>query len=467
MHWRALPAAVLAGLLLAPAPRAGQVRAQPNLILISLDTTRADALSCYGTVPGIERELPQVTPHIDALAARGTRFTAAYAHAPTTLSSHTSMLSGLDPHRHAVVRNGFPLPDDVRTLPERLSAAGYDTIGVVAAAALDSDMGIDRGFRVYDDDLKDQFGPMVQDRAERVVERARAALETRQPDKPLFLFAHFYDPHAPYGAPGEAQHRFVDPAYEGPLREESYQVREHKQALLDGEADAAAIDAMASLYLGEVAYVDTHVGALLEHLEAEGLLEHSIVVLTADHGEMLHEKAQLAYSHGHDVYDATTRVPLLVAGQGVPLPVGRVVDRQVGLAGLAPTLEVLLGLAPSLGDKRDFAEMLALGPVRGAVGWPARPVYTVFAEATRSAEDHPEWNNLHLMRSVRAGGHTGYRWPSRLDRFEVVGPADALAPELEAMLATWDAAAPPHREDVMSDATRDALEALGYLTGED
>lgn len=459
----AIAALLLVGLSSAPAY---QVRVRLNVLVISMDTTRADALSCYGKVPGIDREIEQVTPNLDALAARGSRFASAWAHAPTTLSSHASLFTGKDPHGHAVVRNGFALEEGHGSVVERFEAEGFDTLAVVGAAALESEMGLARGFRLYDDKLGNKFGPMIQDRADRVVERTLALVDQRDTDKPLFLFTHFYDPHAPYGAPGDAQFRFLDPNYTGALSEPTYGIRPFKQALLAGTALDEDIDAAASLYLGEVAYMDAQIGVLLAGLEERGLLENTFIVVTADHGEVLHERPPYAYSHGHDVFPESLHVPLIIAGPG--LPQGRVVQRQVELAGIAPTLEALLGWTPTVGDKRDFRELLALGPVRDRDGWPERPTRTVLMEATRAPVDHPKWNNLDVMRGIRAGGFELRAWPARFEEPALVGAdEDALVPVLADQLRIWDDAAPPHREESMSAATREALKALGYLVEED
>lgn len=436
---------------------------RPNIILISLDTTRADALSCYGTPPGVTDDLGVRTPTLDRLAAEGTRFANAYAHAPTTLSSHTSMLTGLDPHGHAVVRNGFPLDPTIRTLPQRLSEQGWETVGVVAAAALDSSMGLDRGFSTYDDDLESRFGPMVQDRAERVVDRTLAAVDARAKDRPLFLFAHFYDPHSPYTAPSGAYDRFLAPGYQGPMREELYQLRPLKQALMQGQASPVDLEAVTRRYLAEVTYVDEQIERLLSELDARSLLDHTVVVVTADHGEVLHEHGAYAWSHGYDVFPESLRVPLIVTARGLVLPQGRVVERQVSLSELAPTLERLAGLDASLGMRRDFVDMLAIGPVLDGEGWPERPVHTLFAEATRAKEDHEAWNNLGLMRMVRAGGHELRAHPDRMPEARMVAGTAKLKPELLELLRVWDAKAPPHRDEEMDEGMRSALEALGYL----
>src|SRR5262249_52116767 len=154
---------------------------------------------CYGIPPGPYRGAAETTPNVDALAAVGVRFDAFFAHAPSTLSSHASMMTGLDPHGHGVVRNGFPLGPDTPTLAERLRDDGYDTVAVVGSAALESAMGLSRGFRVYDDQQSVYLGPEYQSPAKEVVKRALAAVDSRpDPSQPMFLFVHFYDAHAPY-----------------------------------------------------------------------------------------------------------------------------------------------------------------------------------------------------------------------------------------------------------------------------
>ena len=379
------------------------------------------------------------------------------------------MLTGLDPHGHAVPRNGFPLERGVPTLAERLKARGFETRAVIAAAALESAMGLSRGFDSYDDGLDDQFGRMVQDRGERVVARVSSSLDARDPSKPLFLFTHFYDAHSPYDAPGDARERFVDPDYQGPLRQEPKVIRTVKTALKEGTADPEDVDYVASLYLGEVAYMDAQIGRLFDDLDRRGILEHALVIITADHGEILGEIPAFAYSHGYDVWHGSSRVPLIVVGHGLSLPRGRVVRRQVGLSGLAPTVERLLGLEATLGDRRDFAELLRPGPVNDVDGWPHHPTWTVFSEATRGGEDAEGWNNLGRMRGVRAGSWEAIGWPHKYLPLSIEsqdGGARSdlgLLPTLADMMQAWDEAAPPYRAPSMSQYTREALEALGYL----
>ncbi len=447
---------------------------QPNLVLVSLDTTRADALSCYeARLPGLEVP-PEATPNLCALAEEGVRFERFWTHAPTTLSAHTTMLTGLDPHQHGVPRNGFPLDVAHSTLAERLAAEGWDTIAVVGAAALESAMGLDRGFRVYDDSFPEEQGVMFQDRAEGVVARTRAVLAQRDTNKPLFLFVHFFDPHAPYQAPEPFTERFSAPDYAGPYHGQRGSLGLLHSQLHEGVADPADLAQASALYLGEVAYVDHHLGSLLEHLKAEGLLDHALIAVVADHGEVLSEQKAVAFSHGADVTRHTTRVPLVLRGLGLPLAERAVVKRQASMSGLASTLEVALGLQPTLGA--PFWELVRPGPVLDTDGWPERPTRAIPVEATRPIRDGAKqsWNNLDLFRAWHAGGWTVEAAPflgrpPRLTR----GPSGkrmsdiALQPVLAAQLEAWDEIAPPYRVPLLGADTEAALRALGYLEEEE
>lgn len=434
----------------------------PNLVLISLDTTRADALSCYGALADLGRAPGPVTPHIDALAADGLRLEHFYAHAPTTLSSHTSMHTGLDPHEHRVPRNGFPVPPELPTLAERLTGAGWQAIAVVGAAALERAMGLDRGFSVYDDRTTGKRGLMHQDSAEGVVDRALAHVAERDRSRPLFLFVHLYDPHGPYEAPEPFASRFVDPDYAGPAPTGVGAVAPVKQALRAGQDAAGLVSWTASQYLAEVAYADAQIGRLLDSLRADGVLDHALVVVTADHGEVMSEPLRFAYSHGSDVSDHVTHVPLVMWGSGVPLGRG-VVRSQGAMRELAPTLERVLGLEPTLGHG-DLWDLVRPGPVRDEDGWPSRPTHTVYMEATRprQLERVDVWNNLAFARGVRAGGYVLHASPVHREA-PVVAEEEAMTPVLSELLGRWDAAAPAARSEAMDEQTREALQALGYL----
>ncbi len=267
-----------------------------DLILITLDTTRADHLGAWGWKYAH-------TPVLDGLAARGTRFVRCDTAAPITLPSHATLLTGLYPPHHGVRDNStFVLGAGVPTLAERLAARGYDTAAVVSAVVLARRHGLDRGFRIYDDDLGAGYaaGTEVSERrAEATTAAALAAAAKLR--SPFFLWVHYYDPHEEYRPPT----RFADAAT-GPNR----------------------------LYDGEIAYMDEQVGTLLA-----GLPRDADVVAVGDHGEMLGEHGEL--THGLLLYSGARRVPLVMAGPDVPA--GRRVDCLVRTVDVAPTLLALAG----------------------------------------------------------------------------------------------------------------------------
>jgi choline-sulfatase len=305
---RALPLILLATAVCRGAP--ARVR-RPNVVLITLDTTRADHLGSYGWRYAR-------TPSLDALARKGALFLRCDTAAPLTLPSHATILTGLFPPRHGVRDNGtFVLPPRVKTIAERLQAAGYDTGAVVSAIVLAARYGLDRGFRIYDDDLGTGYtgDTEVSERpAEATTAAARAVLARLRP--PYFLWVHYFDPHEEYRPPT----RFAD-TIAGPSR----------------------------LYDGEIAYVDEQLGALLRSLPAD-----TDVAVVGDHGEMLGEHGEL--THGVLLYRGARRVPLILAGPDVPA--GRVVRCLVRTADVAPTILSWAGVAAP--RRLDGASLLPL-----------------------------------------------------------------------------------------------------------
>ncbi len=460
---------------------------RPHIVLVSMDTTRADALSCYGApdVP-FHDATPDVprTPVLDAIAADGVRFAEFYAHAPSTLTSHTSMFSGLDPHGHGVVRNGYPVEDHVALLPEQLAQAGYATRAVIGAAALERAAGLARGFDVYDDESPELHGLMYQSPADAVVDRALATVDSWSADsadasEPLFLFVHFFDAHTPYAPPEPYATRFSSPGYDGRFADPETPLKPLVRSLRANTAYEPALAAVNGRYLAEVAWMDAQIGRLVEGLESRGVLAHdALLVLVGDHGEVLSENATFAWTHGNNVSDGVLRVPLLVKPYGdVPVASGRVVRAQGSMDQLAPTLAALAGLdgeGPLPAD-HDLLPMLRPGPVHPDVldadaHWPETPVRSVFMEATRPRNlEHPRtWNNIRLKRAVRAGGYRMEADPAHGRKPKMSGDHPApLLPVLVELMAAWDADVPDHRDADMPEYTRRALEALGYVDPSD
>jgi arylsulfatase A-like enzyme/Tfp pilus assembly protein PilF len=388
---------------------------------VTIDTLRADHLGCYGYAGA-------ATPVLDALSARGARFATAIAQVPLTTPSHASILTGLTPLRHGVRDNGdYVLPDAIPTLAEAFHDAGYRTAAFVSGFPLDRRFGLARGFDVYDDHLPHgddrRRSAYVERRADLTTAAARSWLEDA-PTAPWFLWVHYFDPHSPYEPPPALAARFAGHPYDG-----------------------------------EIAFVDAQLGALLGLLETKGRAARTLVLVTADHGESLGEHGE--ETHGVFVYDATLRVPWIMAGPGIrPGLVPAVVARGIDVA---PTLLDLAGAIPP----RAPMEGRSLGPALRGGTMPDEPAYaeSLFARLRLG------WAPLHAWRTARFklidaprpelyaldadGGETRNRSTDEPD------VAERMRRDLRAALS----ARPP---DAAADSGPDAAErlrALGYLSG--
>jgi len=322
--------------------RTGALRGA-NVLLVTIDTLRADRVGASAGGP--------LTPTLDALAARGVRFTQAHAHAPLTLPAHTSIMTGLIPPTHGVHNNGSTaLASSVPTLATILHDGGYRTGAFVGAFVLDARFGLSRGFDTYDDRVGGDTGPITFGFAERSADRvtklagdwilsaanpqpsspqspapspqppastAQSAAASPKPlaPSPWFCWVHLFDPHAPYRAP---EQRVADP------------------------------------YDNEVAFADAQLGGLLERLRAAGQLDSTLVVVLADHGESLGEHGEA--THGLFAYEATLHIPLVMAA---PALHHAVVETPVGQADVLPTITDLLGLpAPARIEGQSLASVI-------------------------------------------------------------------------------------------------------------
>jgi len=337
---------------------------KPSIVLVTLDTARADRMGFLGHRGGL-------TPSLDAFARRAVVFERAYAQAPITTVSHATILSGTLPQLHGVNDFGIPLPASLPYLPDLARAAGYHTAAFVGSLILDPRAGLapgfDRGFDVYDAGYRvrrgrrdDRYATMER-RAEDVVARALRWLESRPPG-PFLLWVHLYDPHDPYEPPEPFAGRYA-----------------------------------ANPYDGEIAYADAQVGRLLAALEAAGRFDPSLIAVFADHGESLGQHGET--THGVFLYDATIHVPLVVklpAGRGA----GQRVRTRTSLVDLAPSVLEAAGLprpsamqgesllplvgAAKAADRASYAET---DYPRRAFGWSALQAWRVerflYVEAPR------------------------------------------------------------------------------------
>jgi arylsulfatase A-like enzyme/Flp pilus assembly protein TadD len=298
-----------------------------NVVLITLDTTRGDRLGCYG----YERA---ATPALDAIARRGVRFDRAYVHVPITAPSHACLLTGTRPPENGVRVNGKQsLVPTLVTLGEVHRQHGYRTAAFVASIVLDQRYGLDRGFDVYDDEIENLPNQPEGERpAKAVCDRALHWLETNATGNvPFLCWVHFFDPHTPYTAPQEFEDRMGDP------------------------------------YDAEVAYMDVHVGRLIDWLASRSLSKKTLLVVVGDHGESLGEHA--FPWHSLLLYQSIVRVPLIFALSGI-LPEDAAVPDIVRLSDVMPTILDLLGWpVPAEVSGESFASALTGETL------PARSVY--------------------------------------------------------------------------------------------
>lgn len=406
--------------------RAYWLSLRPNVLLITLDTTRSDRIGCYGYNKA-------QTPALDALAAQGIVFERAYTPAPLTLPAHASLMTGLYPPEHGLITNGRGrLADGVPTLAESLQRAGYDTAAFVGSFVLHSKFGLTRGFEIYDDDMTNteptEHGLHRQRDGKRVVDRALSWLS--QPRrKPFLCWVHLYDPHHPYVM---HEDEFGDQFKELP-------------------------------YEGEIAYVDRLVGRLVDYLDQNQLRRQTLIVVVGDHGEGLGEHDE--EEHSLTLYDATLRVPWIWAGYGVTTD-GRRVPQTVTLTDLSPTVLDTLGqkslpgvngrsLRPALqGDALDAVDCFGMSddPLFEHGCAPVRSLATAEWKYIRSTE--PELYDLAAD-------------PHELKNLAKEQP-ERLA-EMESRLANLESAMTLRKSaDVqLSPQERRALESLGYLGGAD
>ena len=366
----------------------------PDVLLVTLDTTRTDALGCYGGALAH-------TPHLDALARGGARFAQAISPTPYTGPAHASLLTGLYPPRHGL-RDFLHQSMDggVPTLADLLRVRGYRTGAFLSSYVLDRRFGLARGFEVYSCDFwrrhADGAAPRIvlgtpefERRGAATVDEALAWLDrTGKDERPIFAWVHLYDPHLPY-AP--------EPPFAPPQ-------------------DAAdPLTAARARYYGEVSYADAQVGRLLAWLRDTGREDRTIVVVTADHGELLGEHGRTLGTHSTHLVEATVHVPLIVRAPGLP---ARVVPEQVRLVDVFPTVLDLLRVAVPEGlDGRSLAPLLR-GEALASTPAYSETLYERFPEVAPAGAE---------LVSLREGAFKLLRSPVRRELYDLDTDPDELS----------------------------------------
>lgn len=371
---------IVAGMISLVRIRAGGGCTIGNVVLISIDTCRADYLSCYG----FNR---RTTPNIDAVAAEGIVFENVYSPVPMTLPAHSSMMTGTIPPYHGVHDNlREKLAETNVTLAEILQDNGYKTSAVVSAIVLEPKFGLNQGFEEYQGEFTQAFeGDPFAEQKGHITSRQACNWLDENFEQPFFLFLHYYDPHIIYEPPEPFASRFAG-----------------------------------NLYAGEIAYTDHCIGQVIDKLKTLKLYDSTLIIITSDHGEMLGEHGE--NTHDYFVYESAVRVPLIVKSPGIRG--GRRISDAVGLVDIMPTvlslLEIPLSWPVQGQDLRQFlagnaelppsylytesltATEYKCNPLLAVVNWPWKYIYTSKEELYHLQDDPEEKNNLAQAQSNRA-----------------------------------------------------------------
>lgn len=414
-----------------PSPDPGRF----NVLLISIDTLRADHLGCFGY------DKP-TSPTLDALCAESVAFTQTISQAPSTLHSHASILTSEIPHHHrASWAARTPLADGAVTLAEVLSDAGYDTAAFTGGGQMDRLFGLNQGFDIYQQPGGQRFRDTV-----------RAALPwlDEHVDDRFFLFLHSYETHHPY-EPEPAYLEAVGDDYDGPLPDQISVDFLRRVNAGEESIDDADLRHIIATYDAEIRSMDDGLKALLEHLTELGVLDRTLLVFTSDHGEEFDEHGTVGW-HSHTLYDELLHVPLVVR-----FPRGRFagtrIDRQVRSIDIAPTVLAAVGLeSPPTFEGSDLGTLLRGEPLDELVAI--------------SRQDRPPSKDIEAVRTEEWKLNEGRLFHLSEDPGELWDITDfEVQQRLEAALRkAVDSGTPLETEAVVpTGKTLDELKDLGYL----
>ncbi|MBD3278337.1 MAG: sulfatase-like hydrolase/transferase [Candidatus Aegiribacteria sp.] len=307
-----------------------------NVLIVIIDTLRADHLGCYG----YHRD---VTPTLDSLAAVGAVWTEAQSQSSWTLPSTATILTGLTPREHGAGRSQgrfLGLSPEIPTLQLTLHGMGYRTIGIFNVVFLSEDFGFHRGFDHFD--CRGVTGSRGCRRAEETVDDFLEELETLEEDENFMAVVHFYDPHIPYDPPSP-----FDTLYAG-SHENLLRTADRQTGIIhpvnNGELilSDTSLNLMEGLYDGEIAYTDREIGRMLSIMRENGITDSTIVVVVSDHGEEFLEHGGI--EHGRTLYQEVTHIPLILSGPGIPA--GAVREDPASHVDILPTVMAVLGIEP-------------------------------------------------------------------------------------------------------------------------
>ena len=444
-----LPVALASSLWLNGCSR--RSRKKPNLIIISIDTLRADHIGCYGY------QRP-TSPAIDKFASEALLFEDVMSTSPWTLPAHGSLLTGLYPNRHGLKSYDNTMPGGIRMLADILKESGYATAAVVNSHCLSTRYGFNQGFDAYAylKEVVFQRGPS------KVGEEGIKRLRSR-PDRPFFLFLHYFDVHSDYSSLPYYEQQFVRP-YNGIANGSSRQLSAH--CIGEITFDQAAADHLIDLYDAGIRQMDDGIDALLKSLKSQKLLDDSILIITSDHGEEFLEHGGVL--HSQTQYQELLHIPLIIKGPGIPK--SKRIKSVVSLVDVVPTVLSLLGIAEP--ESLDGVDLCPLWQERE----PQFPSRYLFAGAskltgpdqrskyhdTKRAVRHPRYK-LHYDRLTKQA----QLYDLQYDQKEKTNVASSHGPLVSSMLSQLKIYTNVNEVGVplepLSPEELQTLKSLGYL----
>ncbi len=447
METRAARALCLGALviIMASCSRPHEVRTPPHILLISIDALRADHLSCYGY------DRP-TTPFLDGLAARGTRFSLAFANTHGTPPSHTTLLSSLYQETHGVdlvaddaQKKRHHVPVGVRLVQEILADNGWRTVGITGGGYMSSEFGFARGFEEFSD------------RARGIAQGARLLADTlcagEEDSRPAFAFLHTYEVHSPYAPPDGYASLFTEHDSAVEVTNEALAPIQNRAAEVLTREDFAYLE---SLYDGEIHFTDTVLERLFAELEGCGILDAALVIVTSDHGEEFGDHGGLL--HRGTLYEELIHVPLIVFGRGVKP--GVVDPSMVGLVDVAPTILTAAGLpVPTAMEGRSLFNRPLVSR------WPEQRVISQYGSHLYSVRT-PRWKLIYSPATRGTVLFDLHRDPR--ETRDMAGERPEIAEALLAELTAWRQNRPRRGDEEgaaaeISEAKREELRALGYV----
>ena len=458
----------LASVLLAPGCRTS-APPPPNVLLVSIDSLRADHLGAYG-------HANDTSPTIDALAREGALFETAISSAPWTIPAHATMLSGLPPEVHGVTSYQRSLAPEAITLAEVLRDAGWTTAAFVSGPTVMAQYGFAQGFASYDESMvePDRHKSARGQTSPGLVKLVDGFLRRWNDDgrkAPFFVFLHMWDVHYDY-APPPPYDRMFDPDYRGDVTADDFT----RNARINAKMDPRDLAHVRALYDGEIRYTDDHLGRIVATLRALDVLDDTIVVVTSDHGEEFFEHG--LKGHGVALYDEVIRIPLVVRWPA-RIAGGQRVREQVRLGDLAPTILGLAGVPAPAGfaapELRTPDRALDVSPWITANDGTERPALPAFSQTLiglRHESVRTQGAKLIRRENPQSGKTRTMLYDLEADPLEKTDlaprkPRPAFGPALQVMLAEWRAETGRQKELatklVPAREQEERLRALGYI----